>query len=45
MNSNINNAPVNRTKEGQELYDKLTDKEKKILNEIRSKLLLIQRYN
>tara|TARA_B000000475_G_scaffold247091_1_gene221200 strand:- start:1630 stop:1812 length:183 start_codon:yes stop_codon:yes gene_type:complete len=44
MNS-ISKKSIIRTEKGQEIYDKLSNTEKKMVDEIRKKLLQIQKVN
>lgn len=44
MNS-ITKETIIRTEKGQEIYDKLSNTEKKMVDEIRKKLLQIQKVN
>tara|TARA_B100001758_G_C18416686_1_gene620564 strand:+ start:8399 stop:8581 length:183 start_codon:yes stop_codon:yes gene_type:complete len=44
MNS-ISKESIIRTEKGQEIYDKLSNTEKKMVDEIRKKLLQIQKVN
>jgi len=44
MNS-ISKETIIRTEKGQEIYDKLSNTEKKMVDEIRKKLLQIQKVN